>query len=96
MIMMTVALLLKNAQPSRQEMLDALSGNLCRCGAHVEILKAVELSVQYTRELDGARDAQTAELAKSASVPLEPGTTPGTTHGQTFGQTLGQTLAKAP
>jgi nicotinate dehydrogenase subunit A len=96
MIMMTVALLLKNAQPSRQEVLDALSGNLCRCGAHVEILKAVELSVQYTRELDGARDAQTAELAKSASVPLEPGTKPGTTHGQTFGQTFGQTLGKAP
>ena len=88
MIMMTVALLLKNAQPSRQEMLDALSGNLCRCGAHVEILKAVELSVQYTRELDGARDAQSAALAKSIPPTLKTN--------MTLGQSLGPTLGKAP
>jgi nicotinate dehydrogenase subunit A len=88
MIMMTVALLLKNAQPSRQEMLDALSGNLCRCGAHVEILKAVELSVQYTRELDGAREAQSAELAKSIPPPLKTNIT--------LGQSLVPTLGKAP
>ena len=85
---MTVALLLKNAQPSRQEMLDALSGNLCRCGAHVEILKAVELSVQYTRELDGARDAQSAALAKSIPPPLKTN--------MTLGQSLGPTLGKVP
>ena len=49
MIMMTVALLLRNPQPSRQEVIEALSANLCRCVAHVEILKAVDLAVSYSQ-----------------------------------------------
>ena len=40
MIMTTKALLLRNAQPSEQEIREALRYNLCRCGAHVEILRA--------------------------------------------------------
>jgi nicotinate dehydrogenase subunit A len=70
MIMMTVALLLKNAQPSRQEILDTLSGNLCRCGAHVEILKAVELSIQYTMDLQSAKPK--ADVVNASSAPLSP------------------------
>lgn len=41
MIMTTAALLAHNPRPSAQEVRDALSGNLCRCGTHVEILAAV-------------------------------------------------------
>jgi nicotinate dehydrogenase subunit A len=40
MIMTTKALLLRNAHPSEQEILEALRYNLCRCGAHVEIVRA--------------------------------------------------------
>jgi aerobic-type carbon monoxide dehydrogenase small subunit (CoxS/CutS family) len=29
-----------------EDMLRTLSGNLCRCGAHVEILKAARLAAQ--------------------------------------------------
>ena len=36
-----VALLAREPQPSPQAVRDALSGNLCRCGAHLEILAAV-------------------------------------------------------
>jgi len=32
-------------QPSPQAVRDALSGNLCRCGTHIEILAAVERAV---------------------------------------------------
>jgi len=40
-IMSTVALLKSNPQPSREEARQALSGNLCRCGAYDHYLNAV-------------------------------------------------------
>ncbi len=40
MIMTTKALLAINPQPTEQEALAALRYNLCRCGTHVEILRA--------------------------------------------------------
>jgi nicotinate dehydrogenase subunit A len=40
MIMMTKALLAINPRPSEDELREALRYNLCRCGAHVEILRA--------------------------------------------------------
>lgn len=48
MIMTTAALLAREPQPSEQAVRDALAGNLCRCGTHVEILAAV---VRATAEL---------------------------------------------
>jgi nicotinate dehydrogenase subunit A len=40
MIMSTKALLMRNPNPSEQEVLEALRYNLCRCGAHIEIMRA--------------------------------------------------------
>src|ERR1700686_1534920 len=40
MIMSTKALLLRNPRPSENEVLEALRYNLCRCGAHIEIMCA--------------------------------------------------------
>ena len=41
MIMTTKALLAINPHPTQQEAMEALRYNLCRCGTHVEILRAV-------------------------------------------------------
>jgi nicotinate dehydrogenase subunit A len=41
MIMTTKALLMRNPRPSEAEALAALRYNLCRCGAHIEIVRAV-------------------------------------------------------
>jgi len=41
MIMTAKALLTRNPHPTEAEILDALRYNLCRCGAHVEIVRAV-------------------------------------------------------
>lgn len=41
MIMMTAALLSRNPDPDDALIRRELSGNLCRCGAHVEIINAV-------------------------------------------------------
>ena len=40
MIMTTRALLNRNPHPTESELLEALRYNLCRCGAHVEIMRA--------------------------------------------------------
>jgi nicotinate dehydrogenase subunit A len=40
MIMTTKALLKRTPHPSEAEILEALRYNLCRCGAHVEIIRA--------------------------------------------------------
>jgi nicotinate dehydrogenase subunit A len=42
MIMQADALLRKNPNPSDAEIREALAGNLCRCGTHVRILRAVK------------------------------------------------------
>ena len=42
MIMSTKALLDKNPKPSDVEIKAALAGNLCRCGTHLRIVKAVK------------------------------------------------------
>jgi nicotinate dehydrogenase subunit A len=41
MIMTSAALLARNPSPSEQEIRTALAGNLCRCGTHMRILRAV-------------------------------------------------------
>ena len=41
MIMAAVSLLAHNPDPSDNEIRQALAGNLCRCGTHTRILKAV-------------------------------------------------------
>jgi nicotinate dehydrogenase subunit A len=40
MIMTTKALLNQNSHPTEAEVIEALRYNLCRCGAHVEIIRA--------------------------------------------------------
>ena len=42
MILSAYALLKKTPQPDRRQVAEALDGNLCRCGAHVRILAAVQ------------------------------------------------------
>ena len=42
MIMTTKALLDKNPKPTDSQIKEALAGNLCRCGTHVRIVRAVK------------------------------------------------------
>lgn len=46
MVMQAAALLAREPQPSEARIRAELSGNLCRCGTHVEILRAVTLAAQ--------------------------------------------------
>ena len=42
MILNATALLKKNPEPTRKEIIDGMDGNLCRCGAHTRIIMAIE------------------------------------------------------
>ncbi|WP_103863916.1 (2Fe-2S)-binding protein [Aquimarina sp. I32.4] len=43
-IMSAVAFLLQNKNPNREEIRDAMSGNICRCASYNRIEKAVEVA----------------------------------------------------
>jgi len=50
MIISTKALLLRNPRPSETELLEALRYNLCRCGAHIEIMRAAMRAAGHLAE----------------------------------------------
>jgi nicotinate dehydrogenase subunit A len=46
MIMATAALLWKNPRPTDEQIRGALDGNLCRCGVHLRIIRAVKRAAE--------------------------------------------------
>ena len=42
MVMSAVSLLAKNANPSEQEIIKSMQGNICRCGTYPRIIKAIQ------------------------------------------------------
>ncbi|CAN5784928.1 (2Fe-2S)-binding protein [soil metagenome] len=49
-LMSAAALLEQNTSPNRDEIREALSGNLCRCTGYTKILDAVEMAAERLRE----------------------------------------------
>jgi aerobic-type carbon monoxide dehydrogenase small subunit (CoxS/CutS family) len=52
MILNAYGLLLRNPQPTPQEIVEGMEYNLCRCAAHIRIIRAIESAAQ---EMKGAR-----------------------------------------
>jgi aerobic-type carbon monoxide dehydrogenase small subunit (CoxS/CutS family) len=50
MILTTVALLKRTANPSEAQIVEALNGNICRCCGYVNLLKAVKGAAQLAKE----------------------------------------------
>jgi aerobic-type carbon monoxide dehydrogenase small subunit (CoxS/CutS family) len=42
MVMSAVSLLQKNSEPTEQEIITAMQGNICRCGTYPRIIKAIQ------------------------------------------------------
>ena len=53
------ALLAEHPKPARQEIKDALAGNLCRCTGYVKIYEAVELAAAWMRGESAAPPEET-------------------------------------
>lgn len=49
MIMSAYALLKRNPRPTRAQIIDALEDNLCRCGTHPRVIRAVEATAQRAK-----------------------------------------------
>ena len=52
MILNAYSFLLRNPRPTREEIIQNMDYNLCRCGAHLRIIRAIESAAQ---EMKGAR-----------------------------------------
>ena len=46
MILKAHSLLSENPRPSREEIIEGMDGNLCRCGAYVRIVEAIETAAK--------------------------------------------------
>ena len=46
MILKAYSLLADNPTPSREEIIDGMEDNLCRCGAHIRIVQAIETAAK--------------------------------------------------
>jgi len=52
MIINAYGLLLKNPEPTQQEIIESMEDNLCRCGAYGRIIQAIQTAAQ---EMKGVR-----------------------------------------
>jgi aerobic-type carbon monoxide dehydrogenase small subunit (CoxS/CutS family) len=51
MVLTAHALLLKNPNPTREQIRKALQGNLCRCTGYQQIIDAIEMVTEYYRNI---------------------------------------------
>lgn len=52
MIMNAWGLILKNPEPTKEEIIDGMEGNYCRCGAHIRIIAAIQTAA---KEMKGGK-----------------------------------------
>ena len=50
MIMSSISLLQQNAHPTREQIVQAMQGNMCRCGTHPRIVAAIEQAAGKMKE----------------------------------------------
>jgi aerobic-type carbon monoxide dehydrogenase small subunit (CoxS/CutS family) len=49
MILAAYSLLLRNPQPTQEEIVRGMENNLCRCGAHTRIIKAIQSAAEQMK-----------------------------------------------
>jgi carbon-monoxide dehydrogenase small subunit len=64
MILAAHALLSKNPQPTREEIVDAISGNICRCTGYGQIVEAIEFAADRVRKSNTPLSARIEETVK--------------------------------
>jgi isoquinoline 1-oxidoreductase subunit alpha len=55
MIMSAVALLARNNQPTQDEIIDFMNGNICRCGCYARIIRAIQRAAEKPVGTRGVR-----------------------------------------
>ena len=54
MIMNAMGLLAENPRPTEKDIIDGMNDNLCRCGAHLRIVRAIQQAAREMGEKKGA------------------------------------------
>jgi aerobic-type carbon monoxide dehydrogenase small subunit (CoxS/CutS family) len=49
MILNAYSLLMENPNPTRQDIIEGMEDNLCRCGAHTRIIQAIQVAAQVLK-----------------------------------------------
>lgn len=52
MILAAYALLLRNPQPTQEEIVRGMENNLCRCGAHTRIIRAIQSAAEQMKGVE--------------------------------------------
>lgn len=65
MVMTSIAFLRENPQPTREEIQEALSGNLCRCTGYKKIIDAV---VSYVKDSNTTSELEKVEIASKFAM----------------------------
>jgi nicotinate dehydrogenase subunit A len=55
MIMSSVALLNQNRRPSRNEIIEFMNGNICRCGCYAQIINAIQKAADMVAKTGAAK-----------------------------------------
>jgi carbon-monoxide dehydrogenase small subunit len=58
MILTAHSLLSRNPSPTRDDIVEAISGNVCRCTGYGQIIEAVELAARRLAGSNAAEDAR--------------------------------------
>jgi aerobic carbon-monoxide dehydrogenase small subunit len=69
MILTAKALLDHDPAPSRQDIVDAISGNICRCTGYGQIVEAIELAAERLRQANTLRPAPGGHANAPVSDP---------------------------
>jgi aerobic-type carbon monoxide dehydrogenase small subunit (CoxS/CutS family) len=54
MIMAAAGLLKKTARPSRDEIIEGMNGNICRCGTYQRVIEAIQIASGQTTTKEAA------------------------------------------
>jgi carbon-monoxide dehydrogenase small subunit len=58
MVLTAHALLAGNPEPTREEIVEAISGNICRCTGYAQIVEAIALAAERLRGANRPKDAR--------------------------------------
>lgn len=62
MILSAHSLLDRTTEPTREDIVDAISGNICRCTGYGQIIEAIELAAERLRKANSLRSTETSRI----------------------------------
>ena len=74
MILAAHSLLGRTTEPTREDIVDAISGNICRCTGYGQIIEAIELAAERLHKANTPRSTETSQVEdKKKAVAVQGG-----------------------